>query len=131
MPRAVTLITTVYNEERSIGPLLGSLIAQSRQPEEIIIVDAGSTDRTQEIISDYLARGLPAKLIVEPGASRSRGRNLAIEQARGEIIACIDAGCLAKRDWLVFRRRSRSSTIWRAAGDVSIAVAPSTTRSSH
>jgi len=100
MPRTVTVITTVYNEARSIGPLLGSLLAQSRQPEEIIIVDAGSTDRTREIIAEYLERGLPAKLIVEQGASRSRGRNLAIAQASGEIIASIDAGCLAKRDWL-------------------------------
>jgi glycosyltransferase involved in cell wall biosynthesis len=98
--RTVSLITTVFNEEDTIGPLLDSILAQTRQPDEIIIADAGSTDRTREIISGYIARGLPARMLVEPGANRSRGRNLAIRNAGGEIIASIDAGCIAPRDWL-------------------------------
>jgi len=100
MARTVSLITTVFNEARTISALLDSIIAQQRRPNEIIIVDAGSTDRTQEIISDYLARGLPARLIVAPEASRAHGRNLAIAEATGEIIASIDAGCIAEPEWL-------------------------------
>ena len=100
MPRSVAAITTVYNEERTIGRLLDSLLVQTRPPDEIVVVDAGSTDRTQAIIADYLEKGVPAKLIVEAGASRSRGRNLAIAQSSGEIIASIDAGCTAARHWL-------------------------------
>ncbi len=101
MPRrTVTLIVTVFNEEDSIGPLLDSIRRQTRRPDEIIIADAGSTDRTPEVISDYIARGLPARLIVEPGANRARGRNLAIREAKGEVIASIDAGCVAEPKWL-------------------------------
>ncbi len=100
MTRPVTLITTVLNEERTICALLDSLLAQTRQPDEFIIVDAGSTDRTQSLVSDYIARGLKARLLVEPDASRAHGRNLAIAEATGEIIACIDAGCIAEPDWL-------------------------------
>ncbi|UCC67825.1 MAG: glycosyltransferase, partial [Armatimonadota bacterium] len=98
--RTVSLITTVFNEEDTIGPLLDSISSQTRQPDEIVIVDAGSTDGTRKIISDYIAQGLPARMLVEPGANRSRGRNLAIREAHGEIIASIDAGCIAPRDWL-------------------------------
>ncbi len=98
--RTVSLITTVLNERGSIAPLLDSIAAQTRPPDEIIIIDAGSTDGTCDIINDYLKRGLRARLIVVPGASRAHGRNLAIRRARGEIIASIDAGCVATRDWL-------------------------------
>jgi glycosyltransferase involved in cell wall biosynthesis len=101
MPRcSVTVIITVYNEEETIERLLDSLKVQSRQPDEIIIADAGSTDRTQEIIQTYSERGYPIQLLVEPGANRARGRNLAIRQAKGEVIASIDAGCQARSGWL-------------------------------
>ncbi len=101
MPRrTVSLITTVLNEAESIGPLLQSLIDQSRQPDEIIICDAGSRDRTANIIRQWIVDGFPARLIVEQGANRSGGRNRAIGAATGEIIASIDAGCVAARDWL-------------------------------
>jgi glycosyltransferase involved in cell wall biosynthesis len=97
---AVSLITTVHNEEASIGPLLDAILAQARQPDEFIIVDAGSTDRTREVIADCQSRGLRVRLIVEPGANRSRGRNLAVQAASGDIIACTDAGCIPDPDWL-------------------------------
>jgi len=96
----VSLITTVYNEEATIGAFLESLLAQTREPDEIIIADAGSRDATRAIIARYIRLGLPARVIVEQGANRGRGRNLAIRRARGEVIASIDAGCTADRDWL-------------------------------
>jgi glycosyltransferase involved in cell wall biosynthesis len=98
--RTVSLITTVFNEEDTIGPLLDSIQAQTRRPDDIVIVDAGSTDRTRGIISEHIARGLPARLLVEPGANRARGRNLAIREATGVVIASIDAGCVAEPEWL-------------------------------
>jgi glycosyltransferase involved in cell wall biosynthesis len=98
--RTVSLITTVYNEAKGIEAFLRSLLDQTRQPDEIIICDAGSRDATVRIIRSYIEDGFPARLIIEKGANRARGRNLAIEEARGEIIASIDAGCVAEMDWL-------------------------------
>jgi len=98
--RTVSLITTVLNEEESIGPFLESLLGQTREPNEIIICDAGSTDDTRKVVEQYIADGLRARVLVAEGANRSRGRNLAIASAKGEIIAAIDAGCVANRDWL-------------------------------
>jgi glycosyltransferase involved in cell wall biosynthesis/GT2 family glycosyltransferase len=98
--RTVSLITTVLNERASMAALLDSIAAQTRPPDEIVIVDAGSDDGTCDIINDYLARGLPARLIVVPGAGRAQGRNLAIRRSRGEIIASIDGGCEAEPEWL-------------------------------
>ena len=101
MTRRVSVIATVLNEEATIGLLLDSLLSQARAPDEIVICDAGSTDRTLEIISGYAARGIPVTWLAETGASRARARNLAIRQATGDVIASVDAGCVADPQWLV------------------------------
>ena len=98
--RTVTLVITVHNEEQTIGRLLDSIRAQTRPPDEIVITDAGSTDRTTEIVNEYVVEGLPARLLIEPGANRARGRNLAIAASTGEVIASTDAGCQADSGWL-------------------------------
>lgn len=95
----VSLITTLKNEESSIEEFLDSILNQSRIPDEIIIVDGGSTDKTVEIIKRYIKNSAPIKLIIAKG-NRSIGRNTAIKNAQHEIIACTDAGCIIDRDWL-------------------------------
>lgn len=95
----VSLIGTVLNEGESIRRLLDSIAAQTRPPDEIVIVDGGSADHTVSTLREYQTR-LPLKVIVEPGCNISRGRNAAIEAASGEIIAVTDAGVVLKPDWL-------------------------------
>ncbi len=95
----VSVITTLKNEESSIGAFLDSLLSQSRPPEEIVVVDGGSTDGTVNIIGKFIQKGAPIKLIEVTG-NRSVGRNLAIRNARHEIIASTDAGSIADKDWL-------------------------------
>ena len=96
----VSVISTVYNEELSIKEFLDSLLSQSRKPDEIVIVDGGSTDRTEQIIKEYIRREASIKLIVKEGANISQGRNIAIKNAKYEIIASTDAGCRIDKDWL-------------------------------
>lgn len=95
-----SLICTTKNEESSIKEFLESLSSQSRLPDEIVIVDGGSIDRTVEIMDSYIKNGLPIRLIVEDGANIAQGRNIAITNSNYDIIASTDAGCLADRDWL-------------------------------
>ena len=87
------------DEEHSIAALLGSLFGQTRKPEEIIIIDGGSADKTVEIIRHFQKKDSRIRLLVEK-CSRGRGRNLGVELARNEIIAMTDAGCVAKKNWL-------------------------------
>ena len=98
-PQRVTVIVTVLNEGESIRRLLDSLVAQTRQPDEIVIVDGGSRDATVAVIHEYADR-LPVRVRVEPGANISRGRNLAIKAATGDIIAATDAGVWLEPQWL-------------------------------
>ena len=95
----VSVIATVYNEGRRLDDLIASLLAQSLAPREIVIVDGGSTDGTFERLEE-LARHHDVLRVHREACGRSRGRNLAIELATNDHIACIDGGCVAEPDWL-------------------------------
>ena len=95
----ISLIVTVLNEGDNIRQLLDSIAGQTRPPDEIVIVDGGSVDNTVEILRAYGER-LPLRLLVAAGCNISQGRNLAIAEARGDIIAATDAGVRLAVDWL-------------------------------
>ncbi len=92
----VSVVITTLNEAESINRLIDSLSYQSKKPDEIIVVDAGSKDGTRVVIKKYPQ----VKLITKPGFNRSRARNLGIKAAKNEIIAVTDAGCTADKYWL-------------------------------
>jgi glycosyltransferase involved in cell wall biosynthesis len=98
----VSFIATVYNEESLIVPFLESIFRQTKLPDEIIIVDGGSTDNTVSEISKFqipLNNKVGIRLIFKKG-NRSVGRNEAIKNAQNEIIAISDAGNILENDWL-------------------------------
>jgi glycosyltransferase involved in cell wall biosynthesis len=92
----ISLIATVLNAEEHIGAFLASIAAQTRMPDEIVIVDGGSTDGT--VAALRAADGLT--LLEEPGANISRGRNLAIAHAAHDVVAVADADCVYGPNWL-------------------------------
>ncbi len=98
MTRA-SLIFTVKNEENSISNLLESILYQTKLPDEIIIVDGGSTDNTIKIINQYKNQ-LPINLIVKKGVNVPEGRNIAISSAKYDYIAATDGGCVLDKNWV-------------------------------
>ena len=96
----VSAVVTVRNEEATIGTLLQTLVGQSLPPHEIVISDGGSTDRTVEILQQWIDRGAPIRLLHCPGTNIASGRNRAIELATGDVIACTDAGTRLHPEWL-------------------------------
>jgi len=99
-PLKVSLVVTVKNEADSISALLESIRAQTVQPDELVITDAGSTDGTLEQLHDFANHHPFLRILEIPGANRSRGRNEAIRACDGDIIAATDAGCRVRPDWL-------------------------------
>lgn len=99
----VSFITTVFNEEKTIDGLLNSLFAQTHLPDEIIIVDGGSTDHTvvniKYQISNIKNNNVKFKVLVKKG-NRSVGRNEAIKNVTGDIIVCSDAGNILDKKWI-------------------------------
>jgi len=100
--REVSLIATVYNEADTIDEFLESVVTQSTLPSEFVIVDAGSTDQTVNILRRYSAKYSWIKVYVIPGADIGRGRNEAIRKSRGSVIAVTDAGCVLDSRWLEY-----------------------------
>lgn len=96
----ISVIIPARNEEKSIGPLIESLLNQTFKADEIVITDGGSTDATPEIIAEYAQRGSPIRLLREAAALPGRGRNVAAAQASNEWLAFIDAGITPEPNWL-------------------------------
>jgi glycosyltransferase involved in cell wall biosynthesis len=92
----VTLISTVLNCAERVAPFLTSLDAQTRRPDEVIVVDGGSTDGT----ADRFRADDRIMVIVAPGANIAAGRNVAIANATHEVIAVTDADCELEPGWL-------------------------------
>lgn len=94
----ISVIIPLYNKEREIGDTLRSVLAQTLQPTEIIVVNDGSTDRSAEIVRE-IASPL-VKLITQPNAGECAARNRAIAETTGEYIALLDADDVWKPDFL-------------------------------
>jgi glycosyltransferase involved in cell wall biosynthesis len=99
------LILTVLNEAGTLDVLLDSVARQSLPPDEVVIVDGGSTDSTVELLHAWGSR-LPLRVIQAPGATISRGRNAAIAATNADIIAVTDAGVRLDPEWLARLRGS-------------------------
>ena len=92
----VSLIATVKDSSDHVGEFLESIRMQTRAPDEVVVVDGGSTDGTLDILRG--AEGVT--VIEEPGANIARGRNVAVTAATHEVIAVSDADCVLSPDWL-------------------------------
>ncbi len=94
----ISVVITVKDEADSMAPLLDSLLKQ-REPFEVIVVDAHSTDGTRGIVKHYAAEHDEITLYVRRG-SRGEGRNYGVAQAAGDVVAFIDGGCIATPGWM-------------------------------
>lgn len=97
----VTFITTVFNESETIIPFLKSLNEQSKYPDQIVIVDGGSSDSTVQLITEFPFVLPKNKVIITiKKGNRSIGRNKAISLANNEIIVCSDSGNILDKEWI-------------------------------
>jgi len=83
----VTTVIPVFNGERYLADAIGSVLAQSYPALECVVIDDGSTDRSQT-----LARSFPGvRCISKTNGGVSSARNVGIEAATGDLVAFLDA----------------------------------------
>lgn len=86
-----SLVTTCRNEIDSLPRWKQDILAQTRQPDEIVIVDAFSDDGTAEMLFDW-ARNDERVVVIQEKGNAAHGRNFAIERAKHEHILSTDMG---------------------------------------
>lgn len=106
---SISVVTTVLNDGPAVGTLLDRLTPQLGRDDEIVVVDGGSVDDTHRIVERAAQEDARIRLLVEPGAGISRGRNIGIELAKNDLIACTDAGCVPSPAWLAAFRSAMAA----------------------
>lgn len=92
----ISVIINALDEEAYLWRCLKSLKKQTFQDFEVIVVDAGSNDRTVEV-----ARKMGARILHEPGLGvNAMARNFGASEAKGEIVAFTDAGSICGPTWI-------------------------------
>lgn len=89
--RKVSIITPLYNGERFVGKTIESVLAQTYQDWEMIIINDGSSDRSPEICREYATRDARIKVYNQPNGGSAAARNNGIRRAVGRYIALLDA----------------------------------------
>lgn len=87
MPGPVSCIVRVFNAERYVRDALESVLSQTRCPQEIVVIDDGSTDGTAAILAGYGGR---IRVLSQPNAGAVAVRNVGLRAVRGELVAFID-----------------------------------------
>lgn len=87
----VSIVVPVYNAQLYIEKCIESLVGQTYRNIEIILVNDGSTDKSEEIISEYVRKDKRIKLINRKNSGVSAARNAGIAAATGKYIMFVDA----------------------------------------
>jgi len=94
----ISIIIPAYNSEKTIGKTIESLLKQnySKKNYEIIIVDDGSSDNTQDTILKFKQ----VRLIKQNHKGPATARNLGATNAKGAILLFTDADCVLDKNWI-------------------------------
>jgi glycosyltransferase involved in cell wall biosynthesis len=84
---SVSCIVRVFNSERYLREAVESVLGQTRPPEEIVVVDDGSTDGTPAILASYGAR---LRVLSQTNQGAVVARNVGLRAVRGDLVAYID-----------------------------------------
>lgn len=87
----VTVVIPTYNRRQFIGETVDSVLAQTYRDLEVIVVDDGSTDGTEDLLKERYGNEPRFRYIWQENAERAVARNTGIKAARGEFVAFLDS----------------------------------------
>ncbi len=97
----ITVVIPAYNASRFIVNTLDRALYQRRRPDEIVVVDDGSSDDTSTLVKEWGSTHFASlNLVRQDNAGASAARNCGVQIASGELIATIDADDMVKPNHL-------------------------------
>ncbi|PIS09178.1 hypothetical protein COT75_02875 [Candidatus Beckwithbacteria bacterium CG10_big_fil_rev_8_21_14_0_10_34_10] len=99
----ISVIITIYNEEKHIEKCLSSLKEQSFKNFEVIVIDDGSTDKTREVLAEFKTKdnnSLKLKILKKDHQGPAKARNLAVTKSKGDILVFLDGDMFFDKDFL-------------------------------
>lgn len=100
MSTFISVIVPVYNIEEYIERCVNSILNQTYDNFEVLLVDDGSTDRSGEILDCYKEKDSRVKVFHKENGGSSSARNLAIDNANGEYLSFVDSDDYIEPDFL-------------------------------
>jgi len=94
-----SVVVVTKDRPDALCGLLQSLTTQTQRPDEVVIIDNGST-RSNEAVLERYRQMLPLRCYKEPVPGIPAARNRGIKEARGDLVIFIDDDCEALPDWL-------------------------------
>ena len=92
----ISVLVIAHNEERHIGKCLESLMRQTKQPDEIVLVAHNCTDKTEEI-----ARTFPVTIVPLAGPRGIvHARLCGLARVSGDVILSLDGDSFAQPNWV-------------------------------
>ena len=96
----ISVITPVYNAEKFLHRCVDSILAQTFQDFELLLVDDGSSDSSSDICDDYAQKDERVRVLHKVNGGVSSARNLGLNNARGEWVTFADSDDEVCEDWL-------------------------------
>ncbi len=96
----ISVIVPVYNTEEYLPRCLDSIIGQTFDNIEVIVVDDGSTDNSYSVCREYAGRDTRIRLFHKENGGASSARNLALDKVQGEYIVFVDSDDYILKDAL-------------------------------
>jgi glycosyltransferase involved in cell wall biosynthesis len=96
----ITAIVCAYNEARHLPACIFSLLAQTRPPDEILVINNASTDDTGAVAREIARCDASVRVVDEPAKGLVVARDTARRNARGSVLAYVDADCRVPLRWL-------------------------------
>jgi glycosyltransferase involved in cell wall biosynthesis/Flp pilus assembly protein TadD/uncharacterized Rossmann fold enzyme len=105
----VSIVMAAFNAAATIGESIESILKQSYQNWELLIIDDGSTDDTLNISSLYVNKDKRIRVLPNKSKGVSSARNLGISKSRGDFIAFLDADDIYYDNAIAFRAQLLAS----------------------
>jgi glycosyltransferase involved in cell wall biosynthesis len=85
--QTISVVVPVYDGEQFLADALRSVLGQTRRPDEVIVVDDGSSDRSGEIARSFAG----VRVLQQPNGGQASALNAGVAQSRGDFLAFLDA----------------------------------------